>query len=90
MCHALTTLFRLRITWGGVSPNAIPGINLQASKRLSFVLDCPLKVFDFYYKMVNIKNPAIPVRQEKDYSFESDFFMNAFTVRLGVAYKLGK
>lgn len=73
----------------GLSLNAIPGVNLQASKQLSFVLDCPLKIFDFYYRTVNIKNPAIPLRQQRTNSFETDFFTNAFTVRLGAAYTFG-
>jgi hypothetical protein len=73
----------------GISLNAIPGINLQASKRLSFVLDCPLKILDFYHETVHTKNPAIPVRQQKIRSFETDYFMNAFTVRLGVGYRFG-
>lgn len=73
----------------GMSLNAVPGINLQASRHLSFVLDCPLKVFDFYYRTVNIQNPLIPPRQQKKRSFETDDFMKALTVRLGVAYKFG-
>lgn len=74
----------------GMSLNVIPGVNLKASEHFSFLLDCPLKVFDVYHKTVNTRNPAIPVRRQKERSFETDFFMNAVTVRLGVAYQFGK
>lgn len=74
----------------GVSLNVVPGIKVIATKNLSFVLDCPLKLFDYYHKVYDVKNPAIPVRQQKMPSDHAKFFMNAFTIRLGASYVFGK
>jgi len=45
----------------GFSLNVIPGVTLKPFKQVSFVLDCPLKIFDFYRRAFYVANPAIPV-----------------------------
>lgn len=74
----------------GASLNIMPAINFNASERVVFTLDCPFKVVDFYRATTNIKNPAIPVHQQKTHTSETAFFMKSYTVRIGIAYRLGR
>lgn len=73
----------------GISFNVVPGVSLKISKRISFVLDCPIKVFDVYRLIYEVRNPSLPISMQKMKSAEVDFFMNAFTLRLGAMYRLG-
>jgi hypothetical protein len=75
-------------TWG-VSINLLPGLGIAASKHLSFMLDTPIKIFDYYRFVWDVHNPAIPIRQQKMPADETKFFMNAFTMRLGMKYVFG-
>jgi hypothetical protein len=84
------TAFPVTYNAFGVSLNAVAGINIKATRSLSFIVDCPLKLFDYYHEIREVRNPAIPVRQQKTPSDETKFIMSAFTLRLGASYLFGR
>jgi hypothetical protein len=70
----------------GASLNLMPAISFRASKHVALTVDCPFKVADFYRRTINVKNPAIPIHQQKTHNSETTFFMSAYTVRVGLSY----
>ena len=51
--------------YSGASFNIIPEIQYNFTNRFSLVLNTPINVFDFHHKIWHVKNPSIPVRQQK-------------------------
>jgi hypothetical protein len=75
----------------GASINVLPAFNFDLlQNRLMITADCPLKLFDFFRSELYIRNPAIPIRQQKMPETTSKFFMNVYTVRIGVTYWFGR
>lgn len=74
----------------GFAINVIPRLEYKLNDRLCLDLDVPLNVFDLHAQKVYIANPSIPLRHQSAVSFASSFFERAYTIRLGLMYRLKK
>ncbi|HEY5751202.1 MAG TPA: hypothetical protein VIU12_34300 [Chryseolinea sp.] len=74
----------------GFALNVIPRMTYKLSQRFSMDLNVPVKVYDLRGEKTRIKNPNIPLSQQENTEQSSIFFESAYTVRLGVMYKLKK
>jgi hypothetical protein len=72
----------------GASINFIPRFRYSLSNKALVELSIPFKMYDIEYVWQKIENPSIPIRQQSNDKWVNSFFENAFTVRLGFAYKL--
>lgn len=72
----------------GVALNITPGMKYKISNRFSMELDAPLRCFDLRWEKFRIKNPSIPIRQQTAEEISHHFFVNAYTIRLGLRYAL--
>jgi hypothetical protein len=70
----------------GLSVNFIPRILFKLTDRLTADFNLPVKLYDLRAVLVNIENPQIPIRQQRQNDIEHVFFEPAFTARLGLAY----
>ena len=70
--------------------NAVPRATYRLSQRFSMDLNVPLKIYDLRGEKKRIKNPNIPRNQQETTEHSSIFFESAYTVRVGVMYKLNK
>lgn len=83
-----STAFYFSNIFYGAALNFTPRINYKLSNRLILDLNIPLKIYDLRWEKTNIKNPSIPIRQQTVKDFDSIFFENAYTIRLGLMYTL--
>jgi hypothetical protein len=72
----------------GFSLNLIPRINFKVSERIQLDLNIPFKLYDFRFEDVSNRNPAIPVRQQRNTNLSHVFAAPSFTMRFGVAFLL--
>ncbi len=72
----------------GASINFIPRVRYALTSKALIELSIPFKIYDAVYEWQKIANPAIPIRQQENGGWVYTFFENAFTARLGFAYKL--
>ena len=73
----------------GVSLNLVPAVHFNASNHITLVVDCPFKVVDFYYISAITKNPTLPFGEQIIHKTEASFFMQAYTLRTGIMYRVG-
>ncbi|AYB30910.1 hypothetical protein [Chryseolinea soli] len=74
----------------GFAVNAIPRVTYKLSPRFRLDLNVPLKIYDLRGEKTRIKNPNIPLRQQETTEHSNIFFESAYTIRLGIMYKLNK
>ena len=74
----------------GFALNVTPRIRYKVSQRFSVDLNVPLKIYDLRGEKNKTENPAIPIRQQTTNEYSNIFFENAYTIRLGLMYKLNK
>lgn len=72
----------------GLALNMTPRIKYKLSERFSMDLNIPLKIYDFRGERNMVNNPAIPIRQQITNRFNNIFLENAYTIRLGLTYRL--
>ena|SRR5688572_8908766 len=70
--------------------NMVPGIKYKLSQRFSIDLNVPLKIYDLRAEKYRVENPAIPIRQQTTIDSNNIFFESAYTLRLGLMYRLSK
>lgn len=68
--------------------NIVPRINYKITQRFSIDLNVPLKMYDVRVENTRIKNPSIPIHQQTKIDYSNHFFESAYTLRLGIMYKL--
>lgn len=68
--------------------NIVPRINYKISHRFSIDFNVPLKIYDLRVENNRVKNPSIPIHQQTKIDYSNHFFENAFTLRLGLMFKL--
>ena len=66
------------------------GIKYKFSQRFSIDLNVPLKIYDLRVEKNKIKNPAIPIRQQTTNDYNHIYLESAYSIRLGLMYKLNK
>lgn len=81
--YASTKLF-------GFAVNLTPRISYNFTNQLSVDLSVPLKIYDLRSEKVHFDNPAIPIRQQTVTDVHNIFFERAYTIRLGVMFRLAK
>ncbi len=74
----------------GFALNMVPRINYKISQRFSIDFNVPLKMYDLRVKNYRVKNPSIPIHQQTKIDYSNHFFESAFTLRLGLLYKLNQ
>jgi hypothetical protein len=74
----------------GFALNITPRIKYKFSQRFSIDLNVPLKIYDLRGEKIRIKNPVIPIRQQTTNDYDNIFLESAYTIRLGLMYKLKK
>ena len=72
----------------GVSLNVIPRLYIKLSDHFCIDVNLPLKIYDVWRAVDDIQNPSIPRKYQKHTDTKGDFFMNAYTARLAIVYKL--
>jgi hypothetical protein len=72
----------------GFSFNITPRIQYKLNGRFSIDLNVPLKIYDLSKEDNWVKNPSIPISQQKKDETSNTFFENVYTVRLGLMYTL--
>lgn len=70
--------------------NLTPELKYKFNKRFSTDVSVPLKIYDLRRNKTTIKNPHIPVHQQTFNNTRNIFFENAYTIRIGLKYKLSK
>jgi hypothetical protein len=74
----------------GAAINIIPRLTFDLAQGFYLDLSVPLKVYDLRVDEFQVNNPAIPVEQQISTDYNSIFFENAYTIRLGLAYTINK
>lgn len=82
------TTFYMSTKLYGFAFNLTPRLKYKLSKRISVDLNIPLKIYDLRGQRNWIRNPLIPIGQQKNNDYRSIFFETAYTIRLGLMYKL--
>lgn len=72
----------------GFSLNVIPRINYRLGQRLNMDLNIPLKVYDLLGETKRTNNPNIPIRDQRNTDWDHTLFETAYTIRLGLMYRL--
>lgn len=70
------------------SVNIVPRLQWTISKSLLLNLSIPFKVYDYIYSQQKVENPSIPVSQQKSGGSNHEFFREAYTVRLGLMWRI--
>lgn len=60
----------------------------KLSKRFLADLNVKLSFFDFRLERQHIYNPSIPVRQQTNDTYSFDFLPDAYTIRVGLGYRI--
>lgn len=74
----------------GFVVNLTPRISYKLSNRFDIDLNVPIKIYDLRWEKIQVDNPAIPIRYQTFVDIDNIFFENAYTMRLGVQYRLTK
>jgi hypothetical protein len=72
----------------GAAINAITGVEIALTNNFGIEASIPLKIYDFRFRRQRINNPALPVNYQTNTGHEHVFFETAYTLRLGLTYKL--
>lgn len=72
----------------GLVLNMVPRIKYKISQRIGIDLNVPLKIYDLRGEKNRIKNPAMPINRQTNKENNNIFFESAYTIRLGVMYRL--
>jgi hypothetical protein len=81
----LRRFYRSEKYYGG-SFNVIPRMIFRLSNRFAGDLNIPFKIFDIWWQENLIKNPLIPIAQQRMKDWNHSFLEDAYTMRLGVTY----
>lgn len=84
------TTYYYSIKMYGLIMNLTPRIKYKLSDRLLIDLNVPLNIYDMRGETGHIKNPAIPIAQQTRSDYEFIVLQRAYTIRLGLMYKLSK
>lgn len=74
----------------GSAMNITTRIKYKLSQRFSIDLNIPLKIYDLRAERTRVKNPNFPIHQQTWTNYSNIFFESAYTIRLGLMYKLTK
>lgn len=74
----------------GFALNITPRIKYKFSQRFSIDLNVPLKIYDLRGEKNKVKNPATPIRQQTTNEYSNIFLESAYTIRLGLRYKINR
>jgi hypothetical protein len=67
----------------------VPHLRYNMSDRVFMNFDFPIQVMNFEYIFQEVRNPAIPIRQQRNSGIETHFeFMPVIHARLGVGVRL--
>jgi len=70
----------------GGSFNVIPRMIFRLSNRFTGDLNVPFKIFDIWREVYEVKNPLIPISQQRKQDWKYSFLEAAYTIRLGITY----